>query len=140
MTITAQVISISEGCFRTYASDSSLKACTRYLRNQKHHVTFYTGDIELRPMTKQLKGQRTNGRRLKYNADGTITTDKSQLELLLMEVSLAYGDNDKGKTSFDHYKAMVRYATLLRTLPDHVKLAKFETFSRIKVHFFLCPQ
>ncbi|KAI8391397.1 uncharacterized protein BYT42DRAFT_490602 [Radiomyces spectabilis] len=86
-------------------------------------------------MTKQLRSQGIVDGRLKYNADGKIQLRGNGLELLLSEVSSSYGINDKGKTSFDHYKAMFGLLAMLRTIAAHHQYAEFATFSKFKVHF-----
>ncbi|CEP16520.1 hypothetical protein [Parasitella parasitica] len=56
-------------------------------------------------------------------------------EILLSEVSSSYGENSKGKTSFDHHKAMFGLLAMLRTIASLYKYGSFETFSRLKLYF-----
>ncbi|KAI9033716.1 hypothetical protein CLU79DRAFT_691975 [Phycomyces nitens] len=87
-------------------------------------------------MTSQLKQQGIDDRRFKYNADGVIkANDFSAAEILLTEVSSAFNSNDKGKSSFDHYKAMFGMLAIIRTLAQLYSKASFDVFSRLKIHF-----
>ncbi|KAI8888099.1 hypothetical protein K501DRAFT_173926 [Backusella circina FSU 941] len=86
-------------------------------------------------MTVQLKSQGITDKRLRYNADGTILCNSIATEVLLSEVSSAFDESDKGKTSFDHYKAMFGLLMMLRTLARKYKYASFNSFKNLKVHF-----
>ncbi|KAG0769223.1 hypothetical protein G6F62_005472 [Rhizopus arrhizus] len=109
-------LSSSESCLRYYVIDPLLQACNKYIKDLGHNVTFYPGEIELKAMTVQLKDQGITDKRLRYNADGTILYNSIATEVLLSEVSSAFAENNKGKTSFDHYKAMFGLLMVLRTL------------------------
>ncbi|KAL0135930.1 hypothetical protein V8B55DRAFT_1370118, partial [Mucor lusitanicus] len=54
---------------------------------------------------------------------------------MLSKVSSSYGENSKGKTSFDHHKAMFGLLAMTRTVASLYKYGSFETFSRLKLHF-----
>ncbi|KAI7894197.1 uncharacterized protein EV154DRAFT_499618 [Mucor mucedo] len=86
-------------------------------------------------MTVQLQHQGITDKRLRYNADGTILFNSIGTEILLSEVSSAFGENDKAKTSFDHYKAMFGLLMMIRTLARKYKYASFNSFKNLKVHF-----
>lgn len=128
-------MSSSESCLRFYVIDPLLHACNEYLKDIGYDVTFYPGEIELKSMTLQLKDQGITDKRLRYNADGTILYNNIETEVLLSEVSSAFGENNRAKTSFDHYKAMFGLLMMLRTLARKYKYASFSTFKNLKVHF-----
>ncbi|KAG1549892.1 hypothetical protein G6F49_009454 [Rhizopus delemar] len=86
-------------------------------------------------MTMQLQSQGITDGRLKYNADGKILVEDLSTEILLSEVSSSYSKNSKGKTSFDHHKAMFGLLAMIRTIAILYKYGSFETFSRLKLHF-----
>ncbi|KAI9488790.1 hypothetical protein BDB00DRAFT_771874 [Zychaea mexicana] len=86
-------------------------------------------------MTTQLKLKGLNNGHYKYNADGIIKDNQSDLEILLTEVSSAFGSNEVGKISFDHYKAMFGQLSMLRTVAHIYEYASFNTFKKLKVHF-----
>lgn len=86
-------------------------------------------------MIMQLQSQGITDGRLKYNADGKILVEDLSTEILLSEVSSSYGKNSKGKTSFDHHKAMFGLLAMIRTIAILYKYGSFETFSRLKLHF-----
>lgn len=115
--------------------DPVLQACNKYLKDLGHNVTFYPGEVELKAMTVQLQSQGITDKRLRYNADGTILFNTIATEVLLSEVTSAFAGNDRGKTSFDHYKAMFGLLMMLRTLARKYKYASFDTFKNVKVHF-----
>ncbi|RCH87068.1 hypothetical protein CU098_003652, partial [Rhizopus stolonifer] len=131
--------------FRNYNSEADLTArrdlmvsifnIFKYLKDHNNDVTFYPGEIELKAMTIQLKDQRITDKRLKYNADGTILFNRISTEILLSEVSSAFAENSKAKTSFDHYKAMFGLLMMLKTIARRYKYASFNTFKELKVHF-----
>ncbi|CEP14153.1 hypothetical protein [Parasitella parasitica] len=123
----SETLSSSESCLRYYVIDPLLLACNKYLKDLDHDVTFYPGEIELKAMTFQLKDQGITDKRLRYNADGTILCNNIATEVLLSEVSSAFAENDKGKTSFDHYKAMFGLLMMLRTLARKYKYASFNS-------------
>lgn len=112
-----------------------LQACNKYLKDHNNDVTFYPGEIELKAMTVQLKNQEITDKRLKYNADDTILFNRIPTEILLSEVSSAFAENNKAKTSFDHYKAMFGLMMMLKTIAGRYKYASFNTFKGLKVHF-----
>ncbi|KAI8363893.1 hypothetical protein BD560DRAFT_333803, partial [Blakeslea trispora] len=80
-----------------------------------------------------LQSQGITDGRLKYNADGKILVE-DLTEILLSEVSSSYSENSKGKTSFDHYKAMFGLLVMIRTIASLYKYGSSETFSRLKLH------
>ncbi|KAL9549080.1 hypothetical protein MBANPS3_005370 [Mucor bainieri] len=86
-------------------------------------------------MTMQLQSQGITDERLKYNADGKILVADLSTEILLSEVSSSYGENSKGKPSFDHHKAMFGLLAMIRTIAGLYKYGSFEAFSRLKLHF-----
>ncbi|KAG2204653.1 hypothetical protein INT47_011948 [Mucor saturninus] len=90
---------------------------SEYFKDLGHEVTFYPGEVELKAMTVQLQSQGITDKRLRYNAYGTILCNSIATE--------AFGENDKGKTSFDHYKAMFGSLMMLRTLARKYKYASF---------------
>lgn len=98
-------------------------------------MLFFPGEIELNSMIMQLQSQGITDGRLKYNADGKILVEDLSTEILLSEVSSSYGKNSKGKTSFDHHKAMFGLLAMIRTIAILYKYGSFETFSRLKLHF-----
>ncbi|KAL7320843.1 hypothetical protein PS15m_000690 [Mucor circinelloides] len=131
----SQTLSSSESCLRYYVIDPLLQACNKYLKDQNNDVTFYPGEIELKAMTVQLKNQGITDKRLRYNADGTILFNRIPIEILLSEVSSAFAENNKARTSFDHYKAMFGLLMMLKTIVRRYKYASFNTFKGLKVHF-----
>ncbi|CAO3685352.1 unnamed protein product [Rhizopus stolonifer] len=131
----SETLSSSESCLRYYIIDPLLQACNKYLKDRNNNVTFYPGEIELKAMTVQLKDQGITDKRLKYNADGTILFNRISTEILLSEVSSAFAENNKAKTSFDHYKAMFGLLMMLKTIARKFKYASFNTFKGLKVHF-----
>lgn len=96
---------------------------------------FFLGEIDLNAMTMQLQSQGITDGRLKYNADGKILVGDLSTEILLSEVSSPYGENSKGKTSFDHHKVMFGLLAMIRTIASLYKYGSFETLSRLKLHF-----
>lgn len=127
--------SSSEGCLRFYVVDPLLRNCNDFLLQHGRSVLFFPGEIELNSMTMQLQSQGITDGRLKYNADGKILVEDLSTEILLSEVSSSYGKNSKGKTSFDHHKAMFGLLAMIRTIAILYKYGSFETFSRLKLHF-----
>ncbi|KAG0166616.1 hypothetical protein DFQ30_006977 [Apophysomyces sp. BC1015] len=111
-----------KGDFNAYMCDKHLSQLV---------VTFYPEKIELNAMTVQLKAQGIADKRLKYNGDGKILVNNIGTEVLLSEVSSAFAENNKAKTSFDHYKAMFGLLVMLRTLAGHYKHASFDTFKKL---------
>ncbi|KAI7851335.1 hypothetical protein BDC45DRAFT_538414 [Circinella umbellata] len=85
-------------------------------------------------MTIQLRSQGIADGRLKYHADGKLLVDDMGTEILLSEVSSSFDENSKGKTSFDHHKAMFGLLTMVRTIAGLFKYSSFETFSKLKLH------
>lgn len=85
-------------------------------------------------MTAQLKAREITDGRLKYNADGKVVAENG-IEVLVSEVSSAFAENDRDKTSFDHYKAMFGLLTILRAAAVKYQYASFATFSQLKAHF-----
>ncbi|KAL7322173.1 hypothetical protein PS15p_211829 [Mucor circinelloides] len=53
--IQKEVLAKSEICYRSYVFDTSLKSCTRYLRDKGYDITFLPGEIDLKAMTVQLE-------------------------------------------------------------------------------------
>ncbi|KAI9278956.1 hypothetical protein BDA99DRAFT_428601 [Phascolomyces articulosus] len=86
-------------------------------------------------MTIQLRSQGITDGRLKYHADGKIYVEKLGIEVLLSEVSSSFDENAKGKTSFDHFKAMFGLLVMLKTIASYYKYSSFKTFSKLKLHF-----
>lgn len=109
----------------------------QYLKDQNNDVIFYSGEIELKAMTVQLKDQGITVERLRYNADGTILFNRIPTEILLSEVSSAFAENNKAKTSFDHYKAMFGLLMMLKTIARRHKYASFNSFKHLGVHFIV---
>ncbi|GAA5811080.1 hypothetical protein MFLAVUS_004509 [Mucor flavus] len=109
----SETLSSSESCLRYYIIDPLLQACNKYLKDH----------------------QGITDKRLKYNADGTILFNRISTEILLSEVSSAFAENSKAKTSFDHYKAMFGLLMMLKTIARKYKYANFNTFKGLKVHF-----
>ncbi|CEJ03243.1 hypothetical protein RMCBS344292_17231 [Rhizopus microsporus] len=130
-----KTLSSSEGCLRFYVVDPLLRNCNDFLLQHGRSVLFFPGEIELNAMTMQLQSQGITDGRLKYNADGKILVEDLSTEILLSEVSSSYGENSKGKTSFDHHKAMFGLLAMIRTTASLYKYGSFETFSRLKLHF-----
>lgn len=112
-----------------------LQACNKCLKDHNNDITFYPGEIEPKAMTVQLKDQGITDKRLRYNADGTILFNRIPTEILLSEVSSAFTENNKAKSSFDHYKAMFGLLMMLKTIARKYKYASFNTFKGLKVHF-----
>ena len=98
-------------------------------------MTFLPGEIERGSMTIQLEQKGLNNGHYKYSADGIIEDNQSDPEILLSEVSSAFGSNEVGKISFDHYKAMFGQISLLRTIAHLYEYASFDTFKKLKAHF-----
>lgn len=130
-----KTLSSLEGCLRFYVVDPLLRNCNDFLLQHGRSVLFFPGEIELNAMTMQLQSQGITDGRLKYNADGKILVEDLSTEILLSEVSSSYGENSKGKTSFDHHKAMFGLLAMIRTIASLYKYGSFETFSRLKLHF-----
>jgi hypothetical protein len=99
-----------------------------------YNVTFFSEEIELDAMTTQLRAQGITDGRLKCNADGKIVAPNS-IEFLVSEESSAFSEINEDKTSFDHYKAMFGFLTILRTAAERCQYASFATFSKPKIHF-----
>lgn len=129
-----KTLSSSEGCLRFYVVDPLLRNCNDFLLQHGRSVLFFPGEIELNAMTMQLQSQGVNNGCLKYNADGKILLEGLSTEILLSEF-FSYGENSKGKTSFDHHKAVFGLLAMIRTIANLYKYATFETFSRLKLHF-----
>ncbi|KAI7888640.1 uncharacterized protein EV154DRAFT_425346 [Mucor mucedo] len=85
-------------------------------------------------MTMQVQSQGITDGRLKYNGDGKILVEDLSTEILLSEVSSSYDENSKGKTSFDHHKAMFGLLAIIRTIASLYNYGSFETFSKLKLH------
>ncbi|KAI9008919.1 hypothetical protein CLU79DRAFT_799969 [Phycomyces nitens] len=83
-------------------------------------------------MTSQLKQKGINDRRFKYNADGIIKAN-----VCVCVLSFGSNSNDKGKSSFDHYKAMFGMLAIIRTLVQLYSKASFDVFSMIKIHYLV---
>ncbi|RCI03271.1 hypothetical protein CU098_011385 [Rhizopus stolonifer] len=128
-------LSSSESCLRYYVIDPLLKACNEYLKDLGYNVTFYPGGTELKAMAVQLKDQDIIDKRLRYNTDGKILCNSIAAEVLLSEVPSAFAKNDKGKTRFDHYKAIFGFLMMLRTLARKYKYASFNSFKNSKFYF-----
>ena len=60
---------------------------------------------------------------------------KTSIEILLSEVSSAFTENNKAKTSFDHYKAMFGLLMMLETIARKFKYTSFDTFKGLMAHF-----
>lgn len=123
----------SESCLRYYVIGALLQACDKDIKDLGHDVTFYPSEVELKALTVQLKSQGITDKRLRYNADGTILCNSIATEVLLSEVSSAFAESDKGKTSFDHHKAMfglLMMLRMLRTLAKNLKVHFIHTHSK----------
>jgi hypothetical protein len=57
------------------------------------------------------------------------------MEILLTKVSSSFTSNENGKISFDHYKAMFGFLTMLRTIAQTYKYSSFGSFIQLNVHF-----
>ncbi|CAO3642241.1 unnamed protein product [Mucor fragilis] len=130
-----KTLSSLEGCLRFYVVDPLLRNCNDFLMQHGRSVLFFLGEIDLNAMTMQLQSQGITDGRLKYNADGKILVGDLSTEILLSEVSSPYGENSKGKTSFDHHKVMFGLLAMIRTIASLYKYGSFETLSRLKLHF-----
>ncbi|CEP18244.1 hypothetical protein [Parasitella parasitica] len=78
----------------------------------------------------------TDGR-LKYNVDGKSLVEASSTdEALLSEVSWSYySKNSKGKTSFDHHKAMFGLLAMIRTIAGLYQYSSLDSFFKTKAPF-----
>ncbi|KAI7891137.1 uncharacterized protein EV154DRAFT_420881, partial [Mucor mucedo] len=56
-------------------------------------------------------------------------------EVLLSEGSSSFDENNKGRTSSDHYKAMFGSLIMLRTIARKYIYTRFHSFKNLKVHF-----
>ncbi|CEP18245.1 hypothetical protein [Parasitella parasitica] len=130
-----RTLSSSEGCPRFYVVDPLLRTCNDFLLQHGRNVLFFPGEIELNAMTTQLQSQGITDGRLKYNADGKILVEELSTEILLSEVSSSFGENSKGKTSFDHHKAMFGLLAMVRTIASLCQHSSFDTFFKLKLHF-----
>ncbi|CEG64209.1 hypothetical protein RMATCC62417_01227 [Rhizopus microsporus] len=120
-----KTLSSSEGCLRFYIVDPLLRNCNKFLQQHSRNVLFYPGEMELNAMIIQLQGQGITDGRLTYHADGKILVDDLGTEILLSEVSSSYGENSKGKTSFDYHKAMFDLLIMIRTIAGLFKYGSF---------------
>lgn len=59
-------------------------------------------------MTPQPKVQWITDECLKYNTDGKISLNTIEAEVLLSEVSSAFEENNRNKTSLDRHKAIIK--------------------------------
>ncbi|CEP16965.1 hypothetical protein [Parasitella parasitica] len=98
---------------------------------------FLTGQPILQSMTKQLKavGLYIDDAHV-YKSDGLFQLSGSiKEELLLLETSGCFANNDKSKVNFDHHKGVYGMLAMLKSIADDYYYASLDSFMRIKVYF-----
>lgn len=88
-------------------------------------------------MTRQLKsvGLFTDNSNV-YKSDGMIKLyNMKQQEILLLETSGCFSNNDKCKINFDHHKGVFGLLSMLKCVADDYQLGSVDTFKKVKVFF-----
>ncbi|KAL9553165.1 hypothetical protein MBANPS3_003415 [Mucor bainieri] len=95
------------------------------------------GQPVLKSMTKQLKngGIYVDDKHI-YKTDGLIKLfDLKEQEIILVETSGSFTNDDKNKINFDHHKAVYGMLSMLKCIANDYDHASLNTFEKIKVYF-----
>lgn len=122
--VASEILSSLESFLRYCIIDPLFPACNKYLQDHNNDVAFYCGEVELKSVTVQLNVLNT-----------TQLAQFCLTEYPLSEVFSAFAENDKVKTSSDHYKAMFGLLMILKTNAKRYKYASFNTLKKLKIHF-----
>ncbi|KAI7905809.1 uncharacterized protein BX663DRAFT_500982 [Cokeromyces recurvatus] len=98
---------------------------------------FIQGQPVLQSMSRQLKEVGIFAdKRSQYKSDGLVKLlNLKDLELLLLETSGHFENNDKVKISLDHHKGVYGILAMLKCIADEYSFASVAKFSQVKVFF-----
>jgi hypothetical protein len=98
---------------------------------------FVPDEAYLSAIKKQLKDiGNYKDDRFQYKADGIIKIiGIRSLEILLIETSGSYANNDKTKINFDHHKGTFGALAMLKSIADERSYAQIDVFVNVKVFF-----
>ncbi|KAF7725434.1 hypothetical protein EC973_009608 [Apophysomyces ossiformis] len=102
--------------------------CLDAVANCINEVRFYPGEIFLSAFPSSTSGSTT------YKADGVLM-GSSGIELVLLETSGPFGNQDKTRHARDHVKAAFGLTAMLKDIARRFPWGKFETFQKLKVYF-----
>ncbi|CAO3649580.1 unnamed protein product [Cunninghamella blakesleeana] len=136
-------LSYSESVLNTKLVFPFMNAIIDYMMdiNDTAHSTikpyFIPGEEQLISMTTQLERIGTrHDNRYRYNADGIIRLNGLlNLEIMILETSGPYKNDDNSKVSFDIHKAMFGLLSVLKTIADQFEYASLKSFQQLKVFF-----
>lgn len=95
------------------------------------------GQPVLKSMTQQLKnvGLYVDDKHI-YKTDGLIKLfDLKGQEIILVETSGSFTNDDKNKVNFDHHKGVYGMLSMLKCIADDYNHASLATFVKMKVYF-----
>ncbi|EIE76714.1 hypothetical protein RO3G_01418 [Rhizopus delemar RA 99-880] len=101
------------------------------------NAEFDVGERFLKAMGKQIKyiGINTQSKS-QYKADGIVSLyGVDNMEVLLLETSGHFKNDDQTKISFDHHKALYGTLAMLKCVSDTYKFGSMKTFQKIKIFF-----
>lgn len=98
---------------------------------------FVEGQPVLESMTRQLKlSGLYHDNKSQYKTDGLLKLfGLKGIELLLIETSGCFDNDDKVKLNFDHHKGMFGTLAMIKSLVDEFDYASIGQFKKVKVFF-----
>jgi hypothetical protein len=71
-----------------------------------------------------------------YRPDGLIKLyGLKEIELLFLETSGCFGNDDKVKLNFDHHKGMFGALAIIKCIADELEYASIDQFKKVEVFF-----